>query len=41
MADIFVSYTSSDAEWAHWIALELEKLGHVPHAGLAFRRRRQ
>ena len=31
MADIFVSYTSSDREWAHWIALELEKLGHVPH----------
>ena len=24
MADIFVSYTSSDAEWAHWIGVELE-----------------
>ena len=31
MSDIFVSYTSSDREWAHWIALELEKLGHVAH----------
>ena len=31
MADIFVSYTSSDREWAHWIALELEELGHVAH----------
>ncbi len=31
MADIFVSYTSSDREWAQWIALELEKLGHVAH----------
>jgi tetratricopeptide (TPR) repeat protein len=29
LADIFVSYTSSDREWAHWIALELEKLDHV------------
>ena len=29
MADIFVSYTSSDRDWAHWIALELETLGHV------------
>ena len=31
MADIFVSYTSSDREWAFWIGQELEKLGHVPH----------
>ncbi len=31
MADIFVSYTSSDHDWAFWIALELEKLGHVAH----------
>jgi hypothetical protein len=31
VADIFVSYTSSDREWAQWIALELEKLGHVAH----------
>jgi tetratricopeptide (TPR) repeat protein len=29
MADIFVSYTSSDKEWAHWIAQELEALGHT------------
>ena len=29
MADIFVSYTSSDRDWANWIGLELEKLGHV------------
>ncbi len=27
MADIFVSYTQSDKLWAHWIALELKKLG--------------
>ncbi len=31
MSDIFVSYTSSDRDWAHWIAKELEKLGHTPH----------
>ena len=31
MADIFVSYTSSDRDWAFWIARELEALGHVPH----------
>jgi hypothetical protein len=31
MADIFVSYTSSDREWAFWIAKELNTLGHVPH----------
>jgi TIR domain len=30
MADIFVSYTSSDREWAFWIAQELEVLGHSP-----------
>ena len=29
MADIFVSYTSSDRDWAFWIGQELEKLGHV------------
>jgi tetratricopeptide (TPR) repeat protein len=29
LADIFVSYTSSDREWAHWVALELQRLGHV------------
>src|SRR6516164_3261635 len=31
MADIFVSYTSSDREWAFWIAKELKALGHAPH----------
>ena len=31
MADIFVSYTNSDADWAKWIALELKQLGHKPH----------
>ncbi len=31
MADIFVSYTSSDRHWAFWIGHELEALGHVPH----------
>jgi tetratricopeptide (TPR) repeat protein len=30
MAEIFVSYTSGDREWAAWIGQELEKLGHVP-----------
>ena len=31
VADIFVSYTSSDRDWAFWIAKELEALGHTPH----------
>jgi hypothetical protein len=31
LADIFISYTSSDSEWAFWIAHELEALGHTPH----------
>jgi tetratricopeptide (TPR) repeat protein len=31
VADIFVSYTSSDRDWAFWIGHELEALGHVPH----------
>ena len=30
MADIFVSYTSTDREWAFWIGRELERLGHTP-----------
>jgi hypothetical protein len=30
MADIFVSYTSSDRDWAFWVAKELKTLGHVP-----------
>lgn len=29
MADIFVSYTSSDRDWAFWIGQQLEALGHV------------
>jgi tetratricopeptide (TPR) repeat protein len=31
VADIFVSYTSSDRDWAYWIAKQLEPLGHTPH----------
>src|SRR3984957_10820799 len=31
MADIFISYTSSDRDWAFWIAKELNALGHTPH----------
>jgi hypothetical protein len=31
VADIFVSYTQSDREWAHWIGGELKALGHTPH----------
>ncbi len=31
MVDIFVSYTSSDRDWAFWIGQELEKLGHSAH----------
>src|SRR5262245_54498401 len=31
MADIFVSYTSSDRDWAFWIGQELEELGHKAH----------
>lgn len=31
MADIFVSYTSSDRDRALWIAEELRALGHTPH----------
>jgi len=31
VADIFVSYTSSDKDWAFWIGKELEALGHAPH----------
>ena len=31
MADIFISYTSSDRDWAFWVAKELQALGHVPH----------
>jgi hypothetical protein len=31
VADIFVSYTSSDKDWAFWIGKELTALGHTPH----------
>src|SRR5580692_8856949 len=31
VADIFVSYTGSDRDWAFWIGNELRALGHVPH----------
>ncbi len=31
MADIFVSYTSSDKDWAEWIGHELIRLGYEPH----------
>ena len=30
MADIFVSYTSDDRDWAFWIGQELLKFGHTP-----------
>ena len=30
MADIFVSYTSSDRDWAFWIGQELQRLKHHP-----------
>jgi tetratricopeptide (TPR) repeat protein len=30
VADIFVSYTRSDRDWAFWIAEELRVLGHAP-----------
>src|SRR5882672_7611463 len=31
MADFFISYTSQDRFWAHWIAKELTGLGHAAH----------
>ena len=31
VADILIIYTSSDSEWATWIAHELEALHHTPH----------
>jgi tetratricopeptide (TPR) repeat protein len=31
MADIFISYTSRDRDWAFWIGHELEALGHSAH----------
>jgi tetratricopeptide (TPR) repeat protein len=31
MADYFISYTSSDRDWALWIGKELTALAHTPH----------
>jgi hypothetical protein len=31
VAEVFISHTSSDRDWAFWIAKELEALGHIPH----------
>lgn len=31
MSDIFVSYSSTDRDWAFWIARLLQQLGHTPH----------
>jgi hypothetical protein len=31
VAEIFVSYTSNDRDWAIWIANELKAFGHTPH----------
>jgi tetratricopeptide (TPR) repeat protein len=31
VADFFVSFTSTDRDWAFWITKELEALGHTPH----------
>jgi tetratricopeptide (TPR) repeat protein len=31
VANIFVSFTRSDQQWAHWIAQELTALDHEPH----------
>src|ERR1700693_1766843 len=30
VADIFISYTGADRDWAFWIAKEVEALGHTP-----------
>jgi hypothetical protein len=30
VADIFISYTSSDRDWAFWVGHELKALGHKP-----------
>jgi tetratricopeptide (TPR) repeat protein len=29
--DVFISFTSSDRNWAFWIATELQALGYLPH----------
>src|SRR5215831_4694699 len=31
MAEFFISYTQSDSQWAHWIALDLRDMGHIAH----------
>jgi hypothetical protein len=31
VADIFISYTSAERDWAFWIARTLETLGHTPN----------
>src|SRR5262245_29869395 len=31
MAEFFISYTQSDSQWAHWIALDLHAMGHIAH----------
>lgn len=31
VADIFLSYTNRDQDWAFWIGQELKALGHAPH----------
>jgi tetratricopeptide (TPR) repeat protein len=31
LADIFLSYTSTDVDWAFWLAKELEAVGHTAH----------
>ena len=31
MANVFVSYTKSDSQWANWIATDLRGLGHTPY----------
>jgi hypothetical protein len=31
MADIFVSHTSGDRDWALWVAKKLVVLGHTSH----------
>jgi hypothetical protein len=36
VADIFVSYTSDDRDWAFWIGQELLKLGHEAHLQVGY-----
>jgi hypothetical protein len=31
MADIFISHTGSDRDWAFWLGKELQALGHTAH----------